>query len=255
MASYFRFNYVPEPHSIYRGVKKLPPGSMLTWEPGGGAVSIERYWNMRDFAGAPPRERDPVEAVEELDRLLRDAVGRQMMADVPLGAFLSGGIDSSTVVALMQAQSARPVRTFSIGFDEAGYNEATHAARGRRASRHRPHRALCRTGPCPRCDPDAARHLRRAFRRQFPDPDLSGVGDDPAACDGRAVGRRRRRIVRAAITAISGPMPPAAACRPAGRRQEGRVGAFRAVSPAGLGPAVRSGAPRLPAGSGRRPDA
>jgi asparagine synthase (glutamine-hydrolysing) len=128
MASYFRFNYVPEPHSIYRGVKKLPPGSMLTWEPGGGPVRIDRYWNMRDFARATPRERDAVEAVEELDGLLRDAVGRQMMADVPLGAFLSGGIDSSTVVALMQAQSGRPVRSFSIGFHEEGYNEAIHAA-------------------------------------------------------------------------------------------------------------------------------
>jgi len=128
MASYFRFSYVPEPHSIYRGVRKLPPGSMLTWEPGGGAVRIERYWNMREFASTPPRERDPAEAVEELDKLLRDAVGRQMMADVPLGAFLSGGIDSSTVVALMQAQSSRPVRSFSIGFHEAGFNEATHAA-------------------------------------------------------------------------------------------------------------------------------
>ncbi|GEO38742.1 asparagine synthetase B [Skermanella aerolata] len=128
LASFFRFGYVPEPHSIYRGVHKLPPGSMLTWEPGRGVTGIERYWNMRDFAGASPRERDPAEAVEELDRLLRDAVGRQMMADVPLGAFLSGGIDSSTVVALMQAQSGRPVRSFSIGFHETGYDEATHAA-------------------------------------------------------------------------------------------------------------------------------
>jgi asparagine synthase (glutamine-hydrolysing) len=128
MASFFRFNYVPEPHSIYRGIAKLPPGSMLTWEPGRGVTGIERYWNMRDFASAQPRERDPAEAVEELDRLLRDAVGRQMMADVPLGAFLSGGIDSSTVVALMQAQSGRPVRSFSIGFHEEGYDEATHAA-------------------------------------------------------------------------------------------------------------------------------
>jgi asparagine synthase (glutamine-hydrolysing) len=128
LAAYFRFSYVPGPHTIYRGVAKLPPGSMLTWEPGGGPVRIERYWDMRGFASAAPRQRDPGEAADELDRLLRDAIGRQMVADVPLGAFLSGGIDSSTVVALMQAQSDRPVRSFSIGFHETGYDEATHAA-------------------------------------------------------------------------------------------------------------------------------
>ncbi|EWY41338.1 asparagine synthase [Skermanella stibiiresistens SB22] len=126
LAAYFRFNYVPEPHTIYRGVSKLPPGSILTWEPG-GEPAISRYWDMRAIARTAPRERDPAEAVAELEELLGDAIGRQMVADVPLGAFLSGGIDSSTVVALMRARSGRPVRTFSIGFDVAGYDEATHA--------------------------------------------------------------------------------------------------------------------------------
>lgn len=126
LASYLRFSYVPAPHTIYRGVAKLPPGSMLTWEPG-AEPRTERYWDMRAVARVPPRERDGASAAAELEALLGDAVGRQMVADVPLGAFLSGGIDSSTVAALMQARSDRPVRTFSIGFDVAGYDEAVHA--------------------------------------------------------------------------------------------------------------------------------
>ncbi|UEM04412.1 asparagine synthase (glutamine-hydrolyzing) [Skermanella rosea] len=126
LASYLRFSYVPAPHTIYRGVAKLPAGSMLTWEPG-TEPRTERYWDMRAIARVPPRERDPASAIDALEALLGDAVGRQMVADVPLGAFLSGGIDSSTVAALMQARSGRPVRTFSIGFDAAGYDEAVHA--------------------------------------------------------------------------------------------------------------------------------
>ncbi|WP_192499233.1 asparagine synthase (glutamine-hydrolyzing) [Skermanella pratensis] len=126
LASYLRFSYVPGPHTIYRGVAKLPPGSMLTWEPG-TEPRTERYWDMRAVAGVPPRDLDPASATAELEALLGDAVGRQMVADVPLGAFLSGGVDSSTVAALMQARSGRPVRTFSIGFDVAGYDEAVHA--------------------------------------------------------------------------------------------------------------------------------
>jgi asparagine synthase (glutamine-hydrolysing) len=129
-AAYLRFGYVPQPHSIYREVRKLPPGTILTLAPGKVPV-IDRFWDARRVAidgiakwGHVPDER---EAVDRLDALLRDAVRRRMVADVPLGAFLSGGIDSSTVVALMQAESNRPVRTFSIGFHEQGYDEAAHA--------------------------------------------------------------------------------------------------------------------------------
>ena len=87
------------------------------------------YWNLGQIAESSlaDSELEPEEAIDELDRLLRNAVVRRMVADVPLGAFLSGGIDSSTVVALMQAQSSRPVKTFTIGFDDKGYNEAVHA--------------------------------------------------------------------------------------------------------------------------------
>ncbi|HEX8263168.1 MAG TPA: asparagine synthase (glutamine-hydrolyzing) [Allosphingosinicella sp.] len=125
-----RYAYVPAPHSIYRGIRKLMPGCIATLRAGTREPEIEAYWSAAEVAVQgvrQPFEAGPEEAVESLERLLMDAIGQQMIADVPLGAFLSGGVDSSTVVALMQAQSARPVKTFSIGFHEAEYNEATHA--------------------------------------------------------------------------------------------------------------------------------
>ena len=125
-----RHNYIPAPHTIYRDFRKLPPGNYLTLKSGQPNASPSSYWSVRDVAiggqSAPFPEADG-EAVEELETLLRRAVAAQMAADVPLGAFLSGGIDSSTVVALMQAQSSRPVKTFTIGFREKGYDEAQHA--------------------------------------------------------------------------------------------------------------------------------
>jgi asparagine synthase (glutamine-hydrolysing) len=130
LTAYLRFGYVPAPRTIYRGVQKLPPGMILVAR-ASGAPTIAPFWSLADIARAGQAERrtlDEAEATDRLDALLRDAVGRRMVADVPLGAFLSGGIDSSTVVALMQAQSTRPVRSFSIGFHERGYDEAQHAA-------------------------------------------------------------------------------------------------------------------------------
>lgn len=129
LALYMRHAYVPAPWSIFQGIKKLLPGSFLTFGPG-GAERLERYWSGAEVAAAgaaAPRLARPEDYVDQLEPLLTDAVGKQMLSDVPLGAFLSGGVDSSTVVALMQAQSARPVRTFSIGFHEEAYNEAEHA--------------------------------------------------------------------------------------------------------------------------------
>src|SRR5258706_2080708 len=131
LALYFRHNCIPAPHSIYKGIYKLPPATIL-------AVSIDTaeaaapvpYWSLKELVErglANPFSGSEENAVDELDALLRDAVKIRMLADVPLGVFLSGGVDSSTVVALMQAQSNRPVRTFSIGFCEPDYNEAKHA--------------------------------------------------------------------------------------------------------------------------------
>ena len=131
LAAYLRHAYVPAPHSIFKGIEKLEPGSMVEID-ADGTETRHRYWDLRRIACDAVRNRatlDDEAALETLDRLLRDAVKRRMIADVPLGVFLSGGIDSSTVLALMQAQSDRPVKSFTIGFTEAGYDEARHAKR------------------------------------------------------------------------------------------------------------------------------
>ncbi len=125
-----RHNYIPAPYSIYRGIYKLQPGQIMTLRAGTGEPSFNTYWNAAEMAErgrANPFTGSPEQAVDELERHLRASLKDEMMADVPLGAFLSGGIDSSTITALMQAMSDRPVRTFSIGFDVPGYNEAEHA--------------------------------------------------------------------------------------------------------------------------------
>jgi asparagine synthase (glutamine-hydrolysing) len=130
LALYMRHNYVPSPHCIYKGLRKLQPGCILTLDSASSAPQIRRYWSAKEAAQQGhqfPLQVSDTEAVEQLHQLLLQAVKLRMISDVPLGAFLSGGIDSSTVVALMQAQSHRPVKTFTIGFYEDGYNEAIHA--------------------------------------------------------------------------------------------------------------------------------
>lgn len=130
LSLFMRHNAIAAPHSIYQGIYKLPPGCLLTLPLGAHDPQLQPYWSLPEVAQqgvAQPFAGSDAEAVDALEALLKDAVRQQMMADVPLGAFLSGGIDSSTVVALMQAQSNRPVKTFTIGFNEEGYNEAVHA--------------------------------------------------------------------------------------------------------------------------------
>jgi asparagine synthase (glutamine-hydrolysing) len=125
-----RHNAIPAPYSIYEGIAKLDPGCVLSVSLDRPEPQISQYWSLPEVAlagVAKPFSGTPDAAVDQLNELLKDAVRRQMMADVPLGAFLSGGIDSSAVVALMQAQSIQPVKTFTIGFNDAGYNEAVHA--------------------------------------------------------------------------------------------------------------------------------
>jgi asparagine synthase (glutamine-hydrolysing) len=130
LTAYLRLCYIPAPYSIYRGIHKLEPGTYATLTAGQSAPEVDVYWSARHAAErglAAPFKGTETAAVDALESLLGDAVGLRMQADVPLGAFLSGGIDSTTVVALMQAQSTRPVRTFSIGFHEAGFDEAVYA--------------------------------------------------------------------------------------------------------------------------------
>ncbi|NIJ41639.1 asparagine synthase (glutamine-hydrolysing) [Parvibaculum indicum] len=145
LALYLRFAYVPAPRSIHPGIFKLEPGAILetpmsfpatapeqVLRPGDrhGELTMRRYWSIEDAlaAGAARRFADDADVTPEIERTLGDAVERQMLSDVPLGAFLSGGIDSSLIVALMQQRSARPIKTFTVRVENAAYNEAPHAA-------------------------------------------------------------------------------------------------------------------------------
>ena len=133
VALFLQHGYVPTPYTIYRGVYKLPPGTSLTvtGDRSGPPAAPVAYWSAREVAERgtrAPLNCTDGEAIAQFDSLLRDAVKLRMEADVPLGAFLSGGIDSSTIVALMQAQSTRPVKTFTIGFREGSHDEARYAS-------------------------------------------------------------------------------------------------------------------------------
>jgi asparagine synthase (glutamine-hydrolysing) len=145
LALFLQYAYVPAPRSIHPGLFKLEPGTILettlsfpaappaqALRPGDrhGELFIRQYWSIEETIakGAQRRFFDDAEAVTEIERTLGDSIERQMLADVPLGAFLSGGVDSSLIVALMQARSTSPIRTFTIGVENAAYNEAPHAA-------------------------------------------------------------------------------------------------------------------------------
>ena len=144
LAQYMRFTNVPAPRSIYQGIYKLEPGCLLTIQGAAplaapaqplrppavnDSLMLSRWWSLAEVvqAGAKNQITDEVAAVDALESCLAEAVRLQSLADVPLGAFLSGGIDSSTIVALMQQQSTRPVKTFTVGFEEAGFDESPHA--------------------------------------------------------------------------------------------------------------------------------
>lgn len=127
---YLRHNYIPAPYSIWQGFSKLEPGHYVEIDKASSDVCPKPFWSLLDAvttAQADPLA-DTSDVVDHLEALLLDAVGLRMDADVPVGAFLSGGIDSSVITALMQAQSTRPVKTFTIGFDDPRFNEADHAA-------------------------------------------------------------------------------------------------------------------------------
>ena len=130
LAAYLRCAYVPAPYSIYQDIYQLPAGHILSLNCAEGPPEMKAYWSAADVArqGVDSRVHEgDAQVIEQLHDKLISAVRLRMVSDVPLGAFLSGGVDSSLVVALMQSQSARPVKTFTIGFHEDLYNEATHA--------------------------------------------------------------------------------------------------------------------------------
>jgi asparagine synthase (glutamine-hydrolysing) len=130
LALYLRHNYVPDPLSIYVGISKLDPGTWVEFDERGRETARAAYWNaveVVDRGRARPFAGSDGEAVAALEQVLGQAVGAQMVADVPLGAFLSGGIDSTTIVALMQERASRPVRTFTIGFTDPAFDESPSA--------------------------------------------------------------------------------------------------------------------------------
>ena len=127
VGDYMRYGYISAPYTVYRGIWKLEPGKILKVKAPFDKPEIESYWSMTEAAVLGQKNRfrgSEAEAAEELERLLRESVAGQMVADVPVGAFLSAGIDSSTVVSMMQAQSAQKVKTFTVGMWDEKYNEA-----------------------------------------------------------------------------------------------------------------------------------
>ena len=193
LAAYFRFAYVPTPYSIYKGVRKLTPGTIVSID-SQGQETVRSYWSMAATVTAgltDPLEISEAEATEELDKLLRDAVECRMIADVPLGAFLSGGIDSSAVTAVMQSLGSQPVKTFSIGFEEDSINEAA-CAKAVAGHLNTDHTELYVT-------PDEARSVI---------PDLATWYDEPFADSSQIptalVSRLARRDVTVALTGDGG---------------------------------------------------
>ena len=207
VASFLRFGYVPAPHSIYRERRQASAGRNRLISAGRADSARRIYWSLeerrasrginRPFAGSD------AEAEERLHALLANAVSINMISDVPLGAFLSGGIDSSTVAALMVAAKRGPVRTFSIGFPDFGYDESVHA---KAVARHlgTAHEELIRhRGRRARHGAAACRYVRRAVCRFIADPDPRHFQDDASA--------RHRRSCRA--TAATNCLPVTTAIR------------------------------------------
>src|SRR5262249_47455640 len=123
LVQYFYYGYIPDPFVVFKRIRKLPPGHLMEYS--GGEVTIRRYWDLPAYGTDVPTSEE--ECLAELERRLAEAVRIRMISDVPLGALLSGGVDSSLIVALMARASSRPVKTFSIGFGAEKFNEAGYA--------------------------------------------------------------------------------------------------------------------------------
>ncbi len=196
LALFLRYGYVPSPFCIYRRLAQLRPGHYVRLPADaqiGEMPTPAAYWTLPQPS---PRTVDEMSAVEELDRLLGDAVRLRMRADVPMGAFLSGGIDSSTIVGLMQANSNAPVRSYSIGFHEAAYNEAKFAVE---VARHvgSVHTEMY-VGPQDALDiiPALADIYDEPFAELVANPDAPALQAHARTRNRRVVGRWRRRAFR-----------------------------------------------------------
>lgn len=187
---YLEAGYVPAPHSIHREIRQLPPGHWLTLRD--HELSVGRYW---DFRHIPPEERwvdrREEDLLDELDELVSDAVRLRMVSDVPIGAFLSGGIDSSLVVAMMARHSASSVKTFTIGFDEQAYDESFHAAA---VAKH-----LSTDHHCEQLRVDDLLELMPTFVDQYDEPFF-----DSSAFPTMAVSRLARKFVTVSLSGDGG---------------------------------------------------
>ncbi len=183
---YLSFLYTPRDGSIFAAIRKLPPGHVLRWH--GGTARMTRYWEM-------PAKESPCgsdeEAVDRLRQVLRDAVQSHLMSEVPLGAFLSGGVDSSVVVGLMAEASSQPVRTFSIGFDDPRYDELDHArvVASHFGTDH--HEFVVKPDALAIID-DLIAHFDEPFGDSSAIPDVVRLRDSAAPRHSRALRRRRR---------------------------------------------------------------
>jgi asparagine synthase (glutamine-hydrolysing) len=157
---YLQFGYIPDPYSIFRHIKKLPPGSFLSADHAG--VRVERFWKL-NFGRHPVGEGSAL--LEKSRELLQESVRMRLISDVPLGAFLSGGVDSSTIVALMSMESNEPVKTFSIGFEEPQFNELSHARAVAEHFHTDHHEMIVRPGSI-----DLIDTIIRSFDEPFGDP-------------------------------------------------------------------------------------
>jgi asparagine synthase (glutamine-hydrolysing) len=251
LTSFMRYAYVPAPSTIWSGFKKLPSSSLVTFTAdvaAGYMPAAKPYWSLRETVEAAQATRlsDEQEAVDELQRLLSVAVKRQCLSDVPLGAFLSGGIDSSAIVALMQAQASQPVRTFTIGFREDVFDEASEArlVAAHLGTSHTELYVDAKTAmdvipklPTMYDEPFAdssqiPTHLVSALARQHVTVALSGDAGD------ELFGGYNRHVWGNSLSARFGAMPPAL------RHMLGVL--LRAVSPEPAGTIARAVEPLLP---------
>ncbi len=196
LTQFLRYGYVPEPMSIYHDARKVPPGTYVTLSPDNAAQMPEPvpYWSAMDAVARgleDPFRGDADDAADALDELLRDSVRLRLESDVPLGAFLSGGVDSSLVAALAQSTISRPLRTFTIGSPDPGYDERGVRGGDRAPPRYGPYRALCDVRRGGRRRAVAPQVVRRAVCRLVPDSDVPRRADGPPSRHGRALRRRR----------------------------------------------------------------